>query len=157
VKARTFAAESAKAERQKFEDLFEFQCRQYRLPPSIRSFPMPQSAHPHNARRQWYFDRAFPRQRLLVEIDGGIWRKGGGAHSHPLDIERNMRKQNDATLAGWRILRFTPAEITGGDAIAFTQRVLHRIAAGALPAPHLAPQSQPGIGLPAAPFPEADL
>jgi len=139
VKARTFAAESAKAERQKFEDLFEFQCRQYRLPPSIRSFPMPQSAHPHNARRQWYFDRAFPRQRLLVEI------------------ERNMRKQNDATLAGWRILRFTPAEITGGDAIAFTQRVLHRIAAGALPAPHLAPQSQPGIGLPAAPFPEADL
>ena len=56
---------------------------------------------------------------------------GGGAHSNPRDIERNMRKRNDAALLGYTVLAFTPRDVTAGNAIAFTQRVLHRLSANA--------------------------
>lgn len=37
---------------------------------------------------------------------------------------RNMAKQNDAVLLGWAVLRFTPAQVKNGEAIAFVQRAL---------------------------------
>lgn len=142
----TLTAEGAR--RRRYEDLFEFQCKAYRLPPSERHFPIPQSARPLDPRRRWYFDRAFEKERLLIEIDGGIWREGGGAHSHPKDIERNMTKQNDAVFAGWSVLRFTPAEVTSGEAIAFTLRMLNRIARAAAAHPDTAqPTEQPSLGM----------
>ena len=106
---------------------FAFQCRAYRLPEPAQQFWIEQSAHPRNLRRRWRFDFAFADAKLLIEIDGGIWMAGGGAHSNPRDIERNMRKRNDAALLGYRVLAFTPRDVTKGQAIAMTQRVLHRI------------------------------
>jgi hypothetical protein len=109
----------------KGEQLFAFQCRAMKLPPVS---PQYQLARPGvftpKTRKQsfWVFDFAFPEYSLFVEIDGGIWIQG--AHAHPTDITRNMIKQNDATLAGFQVLRFTPAQAKNGDAIAFTQRVL---------------------------------
>jgi hypothetical protein len=106
---------------------FAFQCRAYRLPAPLEQHWIEQSAHPRNLRRRWRFDFCFLPVKLLVEIDGGIWMAGGGAHSNPRDIERNMRKRNDAALAGFHVLAFTPRDVTSGRAIAFTQRVLHRL------------------------------
>lgn len=111
------------------ERAFEFQCRQFRLPPVQRQYRIvspflktPKTGKPAT----WVFDFAFPSHALLVEIDGGIFRPGGGAHSHPVDIRRNMLKQNDAVLLGWSILRFTPEQVKrkSMEAIGFTQRVL---------------------------------
>ncbi len=107
------------------ERLFAFQCRAMRLPAVS---PQHQLARPGvftpKTRKQsfWVFDFAFLAEQLLVEIDGGIWIQG--AHAHPTDITRNMTKQNDATLAGFQVVRFTPAEVRSGHAVAFTQRVL---------------------------------
>ncbi len=103
---------------------FEFQCRAHKIPVSAQ-FRFAQSAHASNARRRWIADFAFLEAKVMVEIDGGVWMAGGGAHSHPTDITRNMTKQNDATLLGFVTLRFTPAEVKSGHAIAFTQRILH--------------------------------
>jgi very-short-patch-repair endonuclease len=108
----------------KFEKEFEFQYRCRDLPPVEQQFAIANSRHPKNKRRRYRFDFCVPDFKLLIEIDGGIWLAGGGAHSHPLDIERNMRKQNDATLLGYRLIRFTPEEVTNGHAISFTQKVL---------------------------------
>jgi very-short-patch-repair endonuclease len=55
----------------------------------------------------WKADFAWPAQKLIVECEGGIWKRGGGGHSHPLGIERDIEKYNAATLLGWRILRLT--------------------------------------------------
>jgi very-short-patch-repair endonuclease len=107
------------------ERMFAFQCRAMKLPAVSAQFTMPRpGVFTPKTRKQstWVFDFAFPELKLLVEIDGGIWI--GGAHGHPLDITRNMTKQNDATLAEFALLRFTPAEVKSGHAIAFTQRVL---------------------------------
>lgn len=57
--------------------------------------------------RKFAFDRAWPGLKLAVEIEGGVWRKGGGAHSHPTNIMRDIEKYNGAVILGWRILRFT--------------------------------------------------
>lgn len=107
------------------EATFAFQARAYKLPPFREQF------HFDHVRR-WRSDFAWPKHMLLVEIDGGIWREGGGAHSHPIDIERNMEKQNAATLAGYAILRFTPEQVRNGQAIAMVQRFLARTGAPTL-------------------------
>jgi hypothetical protein len=60
--------------------------------------------------RGWQFDYADVPHLIAIEIEGGIWRQGGGAHSHPTAILRDMEKYNAATLLGWRVLRYTPAD-----------------------------------------------
>lgn len=62
--------------------------------------------------RKWKFDLAWPAPllKIAVEIDGGIWRKGGGAHTgtgHIRDIEKNR----EAVICGYRVLHFIPEEI----------------------------------------------
>lgn len=79
--------------------------------------------------RKWKFDFAWPDVHVAVEIEGGIWRgrgrgsktsdNTGGAHSHPLNILRDIEKYNAAARAGWRILRFTPDMVKKGEALAF--------------------------------------
>jgi hypothetical protein len=61
--------------------------------------------------RQYRADFAFLEARIIVEIDGGVWRKGGGAHSHPTNILRDMERTNEASIRGWRLMRFTPEEL----------------------------------------------
>jgi very-short-patch-repair endonuclease len=106
------------------ERLYAWQCAAFKLPTVQAQFRFIQSAFPTNKRKVWKTDFAFTEFGVMVEIDGGIWRPGGGAHSHPVDITRNMTKQNDAALMGFVTLRFTPAEVKSKHAIAFTQRVL---------------------------------
>lgn len=107
------------------ESSFAFQCRALKLPPATPKYRFEQSEHPGNKRRVWIADFAFLDFQVMVEIDGGIWMPKGGAHSHPIDITRNMTKQNDAALQQFVTLRFTPQEVKSGHAISFTQRVLH--------------------------------
>ena len=50
--------------------------------------------------------------------------KGGGAHSRPANIERDMEKHNAATLSGWKILRVQPQHIHSGEAMELLHRML---------------------------------
>ena len=103
--------------------LFREQCRSAGIP-----MPIEQRRFALSIERQWRFDFCWPECMVAVEIDGGVWRRGGGAHSHPLDILRNMTKRNDAALLGWRVLSFTTDEVTKSlHAIEFTVRVLRSV------------------------------
>jgi very-short-patch-repair endonuclease len=101
---------------------FMLQCLLANLPPMLAQWRFTNSKHPNAAARKWRCDFVFQDYMVMVEIDGGIFIRG--AHGHPTDILRNMRKQNDAMLLGYTVLRFTPAEARNGTAWAFTQRVL---------------------------------
>lgn len=57
--------------------------------------------------RKFEFDFVWRRQKVALELEGGVWRRGGGAHSHPTNIIRDIEKSNLAALAGFRLLRFT--------------------------------------------------
>lgn len=59
--------------------------------------------------RRWRIDFAFPDVKLAVEIEGGIWIKGG--HTRGSGFMKNVEKYNALALLGWRLLRFTPEQV----------------------------------------------
>lgn len=81
---------------------------------SAFKLPIPHRNYRFAPGRKLELDFAWPDLRAYVEIEGGIWRKGGGAHSRPAAIERDIEKQNLLTMDGWVGLRVTPADIERG-------------------------------------------
>ena len=61
--------------------------------------------HRFHATRKWRFDLAFVKQRVAVELEGGIFH-GRTGHSSVTGMKRDMEKYNAATLGGWRVLRY---------------------------------------------------
>jgi very-short-patch-repair endonuclease len=49
---------------------------------------------------------AWPEQRVIVEFDGEV-------HRDRHVFVRDLRRQNEIVLAGWRILRFSSADVLG--------------------------------------------
>lgn len=74
--------------------------------------------------RKYPWDGAWPEQRILYEIQGGIWRKGG--HSTGAGITRDCEKHNLAVLHGWRDFLFTAAMIKDGTALAMLCEALNK-------------------------------
>lgn len=75
-------------------------------------------------KRRFSADYAWPEFKVLVEVQGGVWRRGGGAHSHPLDILRDIERAKFAALLGWYILPVTTDEVKTGSAVEWIRRVL---------------------------------
>jgi hypothetical protein len=103
----------------RFEDLFAFHCRAFKLPD-----PEEQYRFALTLGRQFRADFAWPKYQLLVEVEGGIWRRGGGAHSHPINVERNIEKHQHAALLGYIVLPVTTDEVKTGKGIELAMRVL---------------------------------
>jgi very-short-patch-repair endonuclease len=72
--------------------------------------------HKFHPTRKWRFDFAFPRKRIAVEIEGGIWMKKS-RHTSSKGYLSDMEKYNAANKLGWRVLRFTPQEVKSGYAL----------------------------------------
>lgn len=62
------------------------------------------------------FDVGFESLGLLVEIDGGDWLPGGGAHNRASRTDAQRAKSNAAALAGWFLLRVSHRDIQTGRA-----------------------------------------
>ena len=60
--------------------------------------------------------------RLLIEIDGGGW--SGGRHVSGFGFQADMEKHNAAVLLGYRVLRFSPADVDSGAALAVVEEAL---------------------------------
>lgn len=74
--------------------------------------------------RRFRLDFAVPAMKFGCEIDGGIFRPHGGAHSGPMAILRDIEKHNLLTLQGWACFRFTPALVKSGVAIEMVKQWL---------------------------------
>jgi len=77
--------------------------------------------------RRWRADFAIAqsddeRRTLLIEVDGGSWI--GGRHTTGAGFEADCEKLNAATLAGYRVLRATPAMVNDGRALALIEKAL---------------------------------
>lgn len=82
----------------RFLDTWRMLCPEVEL---VREFmPVPDVA-------RWRADFAVPALKIMVEVDGGTWEKGVKAHGYGSGATRDATKQNAATLAGWRVFRFT--------------------------------------------------
>lgn len=71
--------------------------------------------------RKWLFDFALPSEKIAIEINGGIWRKKGGAHQGA-NHYRDMEKLNAAQELGWRVFQFAPEQMN--EMFALLRRIL---------------------------------
>lgn len=72
-------------------------------------------------------DFAFVPERLLVEVEGGVYGKGspcrlcgrrpGGAHGSVTGLLADLERSKLAAVAGFRVLRVTPDEVNDGTAL----------------------------------------
>lgn len=95
-------------------DTFGLLCRAHGLPEPVREYVF---APPRKFRADW----AWPLEKVIVEQNGGIWRKGG--HSSGRGLLRDYEKLNLAQVLGWRYLVYTPAQLSSGEAIEDLQAV----------------------------------
>ncbi len=68
--------------------------------------PEPEREYRFMEDRRFRFDFAFPKARVAVEIEGGIW-LAKGRHVSGVGYGKDVEKYNCAVLSGWRVLRFT--------------------------------------------------
>lgn len=62
--------------------------------------------------RRWRFDVCWPREKLAVEVNGGLF--VAGRHSRGAGQLKDFEKLNAAQLAGWRVLQLSPKQISDG-------------------------------------------
>ena len=60
--------------------------------------------------RKYRFDVAFPSLMLAIEVEGG-------AHGIRRQYQHDCERSNMALLLGWKVFRFTPADVESGKAI----------------------------------------
>lgn len=94
----------------------------------LSGLPEPQREFLFHKRRKWRFDLAWPDLLIAVEVEGGIWT--GGRHVRGEGYEADCEKYNEAQLAGWMVLRFTPGMIKRGKAWPVIEKALRRAIAG---------------------------
>jgi hypothetical protein len=87
--------------------------------------PIGRSEYAFHPTRKWRSDRAWPEQKLLVEVDGGAWLEGGGhSHSRGSQFERDRKKDAEALLLGFRTLRLTPKMLKSGEGVFYIAQLL---------------------------------
>jgi very-short-patch-repair endonuclease len=63
-----------------------------------------------HAERRWRADFAHLQARCLIEVEGGIW--VNGRHNRAAGFNADLEKYLEAGLAGWRVFRLGPDQIT---------------------------------------------
>jgi very-short-patch-repair endonuclease len=61
-------------------------------------------------KRRWRFDFYVPDHNFAIEIEGGVWTKG--RHTRGTGYIVDCDKYNNATLMGFKVLRFTASHMT---------------------------------------------
>ena len=121
----------AAAARTRWEDQLWRDIRAAHLPEPTRQY------HWHPQRR-YRSDFAYVPERLLVEVQGGVWGRYNArtgeweagkrsGHSGGTGMEDDCRRTCDALEHGWRILPVTPDMVASGEAVARIERVLTAI------------------------------
>ena len=76
-----------------------------------------------HAERKWRADFAHVESRTLIEVEGGIFIKGGGRHNRAAGFIADAEKYLEAFLAGWNVVRLTEAQITAPN----IERIIRRV------------------------------
>jgi very-short-patch-repair endonuclease len=84
--------------------------------------PAPVREHRFHATRKWRFDFAWVEQRIALEIEGGLFVRGG--HVRGAHYEEDCEKYAEALVLGWRVLRVSPRQLKQGWAARWLCRLL---------------------------------
>lgn len=101
------------------EESLAFQLRAAGLPEPERQYRF----HPV---RKWRVDFCYPQAAppVAIEVEGALWKPGGGRHNRGSSVHAEMDKYNELSLMGFRLLRFSEKHIKSGAALAAIERAL---------------------------------
>jgi len=85
--------------------------------------PEPYTQYKFCPTRDWLVDFAWPDRRVILEVEGGIYKAKSGHRSYS-GITRDIEKYNMATWLGWQVYRVTPVMVKNGDALNLIEKVL---------------------------------
>lgn len=88
----------------------------------LAGLPGPEFEGRFHPTRKWRVDLLWRAEALAVEVEGGVWT--AGRHVRPRGYLGDLEKYNALTLAGFRLIRVTPAQIASGEALALVTRAL---------------------------------
>jgi very-short-patch-repair endonuclease len=91
----------------------------------VAKLPAPECEYRFHPSRKWRFDFAWPEQKLAAECEGGTWTNG--RHTRGVGFENDCIKYNQATINGWRVLRFTKGMIDSGTALDMVELALQEV------------------------------
>lgn len=74
--------------------------------------------------RKFRVDYLFRAARLVIEKNGAIWQGARGGHSSGKGLLRDYEKLNLLTLAGYRVLFYTPHQLHSGACLPVLEIVL---------------------------------
>jgi len=84
--------------------------------------PIPEYEWAKHLKRNWRADWLFAGL-VIVEIVGGVWIRGH--HSRGQSQIDDMVRRNEAQMAGYLVLEFTPQQIESGEAFPVIKRALN--------------------------------
>lgn len=84
--------------------------------------PEPAREYRFSSTRRWRADFAWPDQKVIVEVEGGIY--SHGRHVRAAGFVKDCDKYNAAIALGYKVYRFTCAHINNGSAIKFLEQHL---------------------------------
>lgn len=96
----------AKISREHLANSFQTRWRQLGGPDLVAEYVFTDEA-------KWRIDFAIPRLNIFIEIDGGEYMAGPKGHGYGAGMVRDCRKQNAATMLGWRVFRFSTSMVLG--------------------------------------------
>lgn len=79
---------------------------------AAQRLPMPTPEYVFAAPRKFRADYAWPEQKILLEVDGGVWT--GGRHTRGGGFLSDHEKGNLAAMLGWRVFKTTPSDFNKG-------------------------------------------
>lgn len=94
------------AQNKKWEDLLHYHLTLY----GLGKFFVREFVSPPEFGRKWRWDFGDPINKVLLEVQGGIWIPKG-AHNTGTAMMRDHEKQNTAALHGWVVFQFNDKTI----------------------------------------------
>lgn len=73
------------------------------------NLPVPVTEYRFCPTRRWRFDLAYPDRKIAIEAEGGAFTRG--RHTRGIGMTLDCEKYNAAVVRGWRVLRYTAANI----------------------------------------------
>jgi very-short-patch-repair endonuclease len=109
------------SEREKLERLLWQRIDWARLPLPVLQYHWAKSEG-----RQFRSDGAYVAERILLEVQGGIWAQDPGRHNRGSGYEKDLERSNLAAILGWKLLAFSERMIKDGSAVRTIARALGR-------------------------------
>lgn len=100
----------------------ERQNTQFRAHCRSLGIPEPRDEVRFHSTRGWRFDYAWPKYRVALEVEGGVFT--GGRHTSAVGFIKDAEKYNYAACMGWAIIRCMPRTLCTGETMAFIKQAI---------------------------------